>query len=60
MELDKYKSVSTVAKDLRITPQWVYVLIERKTLNGQLIDNITFVIIDSDYETYKKWRTWRK
>ena len=60
MELDKYKSVSTVAKDLRITPQWAYVLIERKTLNGQLIDNITFVIIDSDYETYKKWRTWRK
>jgi len=59
MELEKYIAISTAAKELRVSPQWVYTLIEREKLNSQLIDTITFVIIDSDYQAYKKWRKWR-
>lgn len=59
MELEKYIAISTAAKELKVSPQWVYTLIERKKLNSQLIDTITFVIIDSDYQAYKTWRKWR-
>lgn len=56
MKLDDYKLVSTAAKDLGCSTQWIYTLIHNKKLNTQLIDTITYVIIDGVYKSYKKWR----
>lgn len=59
MDLENYKTVSTTAKDLECTTQWVYVLIKKKTLTSQLIDTITFVVFDKNYEDYKKFKIWQ-
>jgi len=60
MELEKYMKVSTAAKDLGVSPQWVYTLMENKTINSQSISNVKFVVIDGDYDAYKKWKTRKK
>jgi len=52
--------VSTAAKDLGVSPQWVYTLMENKTINSQSISNVKFVVIDGDYDAYKKWKTRKK